>query len=372
MDIDSNPIENRSEPMESNETITENGCDDDSDTALKVSEAVTHQLDDKDISEPIASENEQKDGDDNDSSPVKSPHADEPIILSASETEPCELIDSDNPSENNSPEKNSSAPTITDKETEVAAVGPAPTMPETEAETATPVDATADTSIEMVPCNDEMSPVETIDETANDASQRDDDKNDLDMGACLIPSPSDPMAELIVPIKKGWNQIDIPSFDESIEDVNGEDDGDGDGSDDDFDEDGETKRPKAAVEQKSNDCEILELTDDNSSCADDARESDDEIDDEEDEEEEEEDDDDESGNNLIEIKQDALARTNNYTNQSMCVFFVYFITQFQTIAKTTNTSYTVSTTATMKLKQFHQRNNIRSSPNSSHSIVHRS
>lgn len=328
MDTETNTIENESELVESSEPINENGCDDNG--KPKIIETVKQQSDDKETDQSIELENDQKHSDDSESLPIKSP-VNEPIILAASETEPYDIVDSENPSENSSPEKNSSATPATELEAvetkEIEA-----TKGEVDAATA-PVavvtEATEMTATEVAPCNVSIPSVEVddVDEPANDknwsqvnASQLDNslEKSDSDM-ACLIPSPSDPMNDSVNEKNDSWDRLNEPIDDANYDDSDDDDDSEGDGVGD--DEFNKRSNPKT-VEQKSNsDCQVFELTDDNSSV-DDTRESDgdDDIegDDMGEEEEEEEDDDDVSGKYhlfaVISVKKTISRQSGNVSN----------------------------------------------------------
>lgn len=325
MDIESNPIESQSEPMETAESLSVNGCDDDNNEKpqQKVNETVatTDQLDDIDTNPSIPPESDRKHIDESENSPInspiKSPQTNQPIILSTSETESYEVIDSDNQSETNSPQKNVSA-ILSTKEIDVAEAVPIETSAEKEEEVAEVETTEADTTIEME-CPPPAEEIEDdhIIETDNDTNKKSDEcspeksQSNSDV-SCLILSPSDQVDE-----SKDWNdgdQTDIANLDKDDDSI--DDDVDGDDSDnldialvqaaDDaaaaMDEDNACseeismieKRSNSKTEQKSNnDCEIFELTDDNSS-GDEAHESEGEADiDEEEDEEDEEDDDDE-------------------------------------------------------------------------------
>lgn len=282
MDTELNPIKNETEVAESSKQISENGYDD-NDKPKVIDDDITepHQLDDVEETGRITeSKNDQKHGDAG-SSPTKSSNDDVPSTQSASETEPYEEIDSENLSENNSPEKNLIA-TITAAET--AATAPAPATEE------------------ALPKDDFLPPsMADVDESVNDKNWSQINENSLEQRgsdmACLIPSPSDPITDSVD--EKSWSELNEDPMDEA----NSEDSMD--------DEDG--SNPKVA-EQKSNnsECPVFELTDDNSSV-DDTRsdgdgdgDCDDDIEDvseEEDEDEEDEDDDEQqseqSGNEIL-------------------------------------------------------------------------
>lgn len=312
MDTETNPIENESEPVELCESINENGCDESSDDKKpKVVEAVTQQLDkDKDSDQTIESENDQKHGDENDDSeisPIKPP-TDKPIVLSASETESYEIIDSENPSENNSPEKNSSA-TITEAVATVTSDSASESASEVteikvveteELETAT---ETTPSDVSLYISAVEVRDVN--DESANDKNWTESNENlekkSSDM-ACLIPSPSDQMNESVDEKNESWDRlnesIDEINYDGSIDDEDvcsppsSNDDGldDADGADNEFNK---KSNPKTIDQQSpcrpnhDGQMQIFELTDDNSSV-DDTRESEG-FDDEEEEDEDDED-----------------------------------------------------------------------------------
>lgn len=271
MDTETNPIESESELVEPSERINENGCDD-IEKPKVIEETVTDKSDDKEIDQSIEPiESDQKHGDDSECSPLKS-STEEPIILSASENEPFDVIDSD-ASQNNSPEKNSS------ETTPVAEPEHVVETKHTEADDELP-------ATEVAPCNtDQIPPVEMDDvDDPVDALQVDSspEKSSSEM-ACLIPSPSDPMNDSV-----------NANFDDSVEEEEEEDDVDDDseaGGDNEF---SKRSNPKT-VEQKANnnDCQVFELTDDDNSSVDDARESDGEDDIDADEEEEDEEDEDE-------------------------------------------------------------------------------
>lgn len=304
MDIESNPIESQSEPMETTESLSANGCDDDDNDKAqqKVIETVTttDQLGDIDTNPSIPPEDDQKHIDESENSPIKSPQTNEPIVLSPSETDPFEVIDSDNQSETNSPQKNASA-ILPTTEIDVAEAVPIEASAEKEEEVAEVETTEADTTIEM-----ECPPPAA--EPENDTNKKDDEcspeksQSNSDV-SCLILSPNE---------MNDGDQTDIANVDKDDDSI--EDDIDGDDSDnsdialaqaaDDaaaaMAEDNacseeismiEKRNPK--TEQKSNDCEIFELTDDNSS-GDEAHDSESEADiDEEDDVEEEQEDDDE-------------------------------------------------------------------------------
>lgn len=301
MDTEINPIENESELVESSEPINENGCDDNE--KPKVIDTVTQQSDDKETDQSIESENDQKHTDDSESSPMKSP-ANEPTILCASETEPYDIIDSDNPSENNSPEKNSSA-TIPATESDVETKQIEAEEVLSEIEVAKELPAT-----ECVATCDAPTPsieMDEVDEPANTLQVDSSPEKSSSEMACLIPSPSDPMNDSVDEKNESWDQLNEPIDDVNYDDSDDDDDDDDDDNDDDSgadDEFSKTSNPKT-VEQKANsDCQVFELTDDNSSVED-VRESDGEDDmdaDEMNEEEEDDDDEDEpepSGNHFI-------------------------------------------------------------------------
>lgn len=292
MDTETNPIESElvepSEPSEPSEAINENGCDDIE--KPKVIEAVTHvESDDKEADPSIGTENNQKHGDDSESSPLKA-STEEPIILCASETEPLDVIDSD-ASQNNSPEKNAIEPApvaeldvVETKQLEAEEVQPE----EVEAADELPV-------TEAAPCNDQIQPAEVddVDEPA-DALQVDSspEKSGSEM-ACLIPSPSDPMNDSANEKSENWEPIEDVNYDDSEEEDDENENEDDDDSDVGVDNEEFSKRsnPKTVEQKTNNDCQVFELTDDNSSV-DDARESDAEDDIEMGEEEEEEEDED--------------------------------------------------------------------------------
>lgn len=313
MDTETAPIENESELVEPSEPINENGCDDNEKS--KVIDTVTQRSDDKETDQTIESENDEKPGVDTESSPVKSPPASEPIVLCANETEPFDIIDSDNPSENNSPEKIASetipAETAETDVVESKQIEAAPKeiqTEEAEVETeaakelpATECLATCDAPIQSVEVDD-------VDEPADVTLQVESspEKSGSEM-ACLIPSPSDPMNDSANEKNDSWDQLNEPiddvNYDDSDDDDEDDDDedrDDGDGGDDSDDgadhEFSKRSHPKTVEQKTDNDCQVFELTDDNSSV-DDARDSegedDIEADEMGDEEEEEEDDEDE-------------------------------------------------------------------------------
>lgn len=290
MDSETNPVETESELVEPSEPINENGCDD-IEKPKVIEETVTHQSDDdKETDQSIKSVDcDQKPGDDSDILPLKS-STEEPIILCASETDAFDMIDSD-ASQNNSPEKHSN-------ETALNAV--ASDEVETKHIEANDVQAADELPVieEATPCNDQTQSVEVDDgDEASGAVEVDSspEKSGSEM-ACLIVSP-DPMNDSVNEKSESWEPIDDQNYDDSEEEVEDEDDVDSD-----VGGNNQRSNPKTAEQKTNNDCQVFELTDDNSSV-DDARESEEEDDidademdvDEEQEEEEEDDDENRSG-----------------------------------------------------------------------------
>lgn len=308
MDTETNTIENESKPVESSEPINENGCDDNE--KQKVIETVTQQPNDKDTTDQSTeSENDQKLDDDSESSPTKSPDNESPIILAASETTPDDIIDSENPTENDSPEKNANATTPAVETTEIEPKEVDAVATEAVETEAVATEATEEiAATEVAPCNVSIPSVEVddVDEPVNDKNwnqinsvqlESSLEKSDSNL-ACLIPSPSDPINDSVNEKDDSWDRLNEPIDDANYDDSDDDDDEDsGDGAED--NEFNKSLNPKTVEQKKSNnDCQVFELTDDNSSV-DDTRESDgeDDIDGDDmgEEEEEEEDDDDVSG-----------------------------------------------------------------------------
>lgn len=316
MDTETNPIENESELVEPSEPINENGCDDNGDNEKPnvIDETVTHQPpDDKETDQSIESEIDQKHDDNSESSPLKSP-ASEPIVLCVSETEPCDVIDTENTSENDSPEKISSetTPAVELDVVEAKQIELKEAQPEAEVEVETPPTVEEREEEEELPatevaqCNDSIPSVgvDDLDDTANTIQLESSPEKSSSELACLIPSPSDPMNDSVNENSDSWDQLKEPidgaNYDDSDDDVDDAvDDDSEDGGDNEF---SERSNPKTVEQKTNNECQIFELTDDNSSV-DDVRESDgeDDIDADEmgEEEEEEEDDEDEPPSGII-------------------------------------------------------------------------
>lgn len=260
MEIETNPNDNESEVVESCVSINENGCDEthDVDTAIEtgvkdgadqtVEETTTADLDKNSKKDDDVDDNDENEREEVCLSPKQSTPVDEPEPIPEPEPEPGaelessetdQVIDSDNPSE--------SSP---DKELSGACVISSPSEVESE---------------------------EQVNEKSWNQMNDSSPEKSLSEAACVISSPSEAECDDSVN-EKGWNQLNESLGDEDSMDAADSDD------DNEF-----IDRSSPKVEEKpAADCQVFELTDDNSSIE--ARsEGDDDMEDEELGEEEEED-----------------------------------------------------------------------------------